>query len=71
MTLNSGSRATEGLVRVRLWRAEETRWVGSLTKCLADMTILTETNGQPDYREARILYVVSQIMLFSLVLDFF
>ncbi len=37
MILWSESRATEGLVRVRLWRADETRWVGSLMKCLDDM----------------------------------
>lgn len=37
MILFSESRATEGFVIVRAWRAELTRWVESLMKCLADM----------------------------------
>lgn len=40
MILESGSRATLGLVRVRLWRAVLTRRVGSLMKCLEDMVMM-------------------------------
>lgn len=39
MTLFSASRATEGLVSVRLWRAAFTRAAGSLMKCLADIVV--------------------------------
>lgn len=37
MILEAGSRATLGLVRVRLWRALLTSCVGSSMKCLDDM----------------------------------
>ena len=37
MILFSASRATDGFVIVRAWRAVLTRSVGSLMKCLADM----------------------------------
>jgi hypothetical protein len=35
MILCSGSKARDGFVRVREWRAVRTRWVGSEKKCLA------------------------------------
>lgn len=68
MTLKSGSRASDGLVRVRLWRAEETRWVGSLTKCLADMVVdgWSEMVNQY-YRDEMKWFLIKKISLINWV----